>query len=85
MATSNPCTVNGIVIEGVDVCPQSWYENPEYQGDSAYFGTEYPLSQAVGYVVVIGFGLFFSLVTTLVVYLDKTFAGNATITSEHFK
>lgn len=78
------CVQNGVTIEGVDVCPQSWYENPEYQGESSYFGTEYPLSQAVGYLVVIGFGALFSVFTTIVVYLDKTFAGNASITSEHF-
>jgi SSS family transporter len=78
------CTVNGITIEGVDVCPQSWYENPEYQGMNSYFGGSYPLSKAVGYIVVIGFGALFSIFTTIVVYLDKTFAGNATITSEHF-
>mmetsp|Transcript_24041 Transcript_24041/g.54586 ORF Transcript_24041/g.54586 Transcript_24041/m.54586 type:complete len:721 (-) Transcript_24041:145-2307(-) len=68
------------------VCPESW--NPVYEGEyigkDSYFGGESPLSKAVGYIVVIGFGAFFSLFTTLVVYIEKLFSGNATITSEHF-
>jgi len=51
---------------------------------SSYFGGESPLSLTVGYLVVLGFGALFSVFTTLVVFMDKTFAGNASITSEHF-
>lgn len=62
------------------VCPESW--NPVYEGEyigkDSYFGGESPLSKAVGYIVVIGFGAFFSLFTTLVVYIEKLFSGNAT-------
>ena len=72
-------------VEGVTVCPPSWAEDPEYQGMSSYFGGESPLSLTVGYLVVLGFGALFSVFTTLVVFLDKTFAGNASQTSEHFK
>ena len=72
-------------VEGVTVCPPSWAEDPEYQGMSSYFGGETPLSLTVGYLVVLGFGALFSVFTTLVVFLDKTFAGNASQTSEHFK
>lgn len=78
------CTANGIVIDGVDTCPPSWEEHPYYQGAESYFGGSPPLSKAVGYIVVIGFGVLFSIFTTVVVYLDKIFAGNASITSEQF-
>eukprot|EP00986_Skeletonema_menzelii_P021360 scaffold34265_cov223-Skeletonema_menzelii.AAC.1 len=54
-------------------------------GRDSYFQGEVPLPQWVGWVVVIGFGALFSIFTTIVVYLDKTFAGNASMTSEHFK
>mmetsp|Transcript_39795 Transcript_39795/g.67852 ORF Transcript_39795/g.67852 Transcript_39795/m.67852 type:complete len:727 (-) Transcript_39795:134-2314(-) len=78
------CTVNGIDVVGVEVCPQSWEENPDYFGKDSYFGGAPPLSEAIGYIVVLGFGVFFSIFTTVIVYMDKVFAGNATITSEHF-
>ncbi|KAL7538121.1 hypothetical protein ACHAXR_008300 [Thalassiosira sp. AJA248-18] len=78
------CTVGDVTIEGVDVCPPSWAENPAYQGQDSYFGGAPPLSEAVGYLVVVGFGALFSVFTTIVVFLDKTFSENATITSEHF-
>ena len=48
-------------------CPVSWEENPGYIGKDSFFGGESPLSTAIGYVVVIGFGAFFSLFTTAVV------------------
>jgi SSS family transporter len=82
--TNFPCIVGGVEVVGVDLCPASWEENPEYFGMKSYFGDSPPLSTAVGYIVVLGFGAFFSLFTTLVVYMDKVFAGNATVTSEHF-
>lgn len=77
-------TLSSCPVEGVDVCPPSWAENPDYQGESSYFGDAKPLSLTVGYLVVLGFGALFSVFTTIVVYLDKVFAGNASITSEHF-
>jgi SSS family transporter len=72
------------LVTGVTECPQSWCEEPQYQGQDSYFGGEPPLSQAVGYLVVLGFGALFSVFTTMVVYMDRMFAGNASITSEHF-
>jgi len=66
-------------------CPVSWEENPGYIGKDSFFGGESPLSTAIGYVVVIGFGAFFSLFTAAVVYIEKLFSGNAPITSEQFK
>lgn len=38
-----------------------------------------------GYVVVLGFGALFSLITTALVLMDKYFAGGATMSSEQFK
>ncbi len=79
------CIVNGVEIVDVDLCPASWAENPDYFGMKSYFGGSPPLSTTIGYLVVLGFGALFSVFTTIVVYLDKMFSNNATITSEHFK
>ena len=56
----------------------------EYSGKESYFEGNTPLSKAVGYVVVLGFGALFSVFTTAIVYFDKKFKGNANMTSEHF-
>ena len=78
-----------IPVEGVDVCPPSWADSPEFQGQESYFGGAPPLPTSVGYIIVIGFGVFFSLFTTAIVYLDKYYSKNkgdgALMTSEHFK
>ena len=66
----------------IDPCPP---EFDQYAGQSSYFGGVPPLSLTVGYLVVIGFGALFSVFTTIVVYVDRLFAGNANATSEHFK
>jgi hypothetical protein len=58
---------------------------PEYAGQTSFFGGEPPLSQAIGYLVVLGFGALFSIFTTLLVMLDKYFMPGHTMTSEHFK
>ena len=58
----------------------------EYQGQTSYFPEgESPLPLWVGYVVVIGFGLLFSVITTAIVYINKYFGTKGEITSEHFK
>lgn len=56
---------------------------PEYEGEKEFFGGEAALSQGVGYAVVLGFGGFFSLFTTLIVWLDQRYGGTK-MTSEHF-
>jgi len=56
----------------------------EYMHQEDFFGGEPPLSKGIGYLVVLGFGALFSVFTTLLVMADKVFAGNASITSEHF-
>jgi uncharacterized membrane protein (DUF4010 family) len=57
----------------------------KYQGQDSYFGGEPPLSEGVGYLVVLGFGALFSVITTALVYLNKYFGANGDVTSEHFK
>jgi hypothetical protein len=56
-----------------------------YHGETSFFGGEAPLSQAIGYIVVLGFGVAFSIFTTAIVYIEKCFSGDATMTSEKFK
>jgi len=58
----------------------------QYEGQTSFFPAgEAPLPQWVGYAVVIGFGLLFSVITTLIVYINKFFGSKGEITSEHFK
>lgn len=96
MAEAFPCSgstatadfVTNLASVGVDNCPVSWTVGANaamFPGRDSYFQGSTPLDTWVGYVVVIGFGALFSIFTTIVVYLDKTFAGNASMTSEHFK
>jgi uncharacterized membrane protein (DUF4010 family) len=56
-----------------------------YQGKENFFGDEPPLSKGIGYLVVLGFGALFSVITTVLVLLNKYFGNQGAITSEHFK
>ena len=56
-----------------------------YAGKDSFFGGEPPLSEGVGYLVVLGFGALFSLMTTGLVLMKKYFGSGGDITSEHFK
>lgn len=80
--------ITNLATAGVENCPVSWSvgaDAADMAGRDSYFQGSTPLDTWVGYLVVIGFGALFSIFTTIVVYLDKTFAGNASMTSEHFK
>jgi SSS family transporter len=55
----------------------------EYVGKESFFGGSPPLPEAAGYAIVLGFGAFFSLFTTIMVYMDKL-ANGTVITSEFF-
>jgi SSS family transporter len=55
----------------------------EYKGRDSFFGDATPLPLASGYAIVLGFGAFFSLFTTLMVYLDKKY-NKTEHTSEFF-
>jgi len=48
---------------------------PEYIGKESFFGGNTPLPEGAGYAIVLGFGAFFSVFTTVVVYLDKVYNG----------
>jgi SSS family transporter len=57
----------------------------EYAGATSFFPVgEAPLPGWVGYAVVLGFGLLFSIITTMIVYINKYFGAKGEITSEHF-
>lgn len=56
---------------------------PEYAHATSFFGDKTPLPLGAGYAIVLGFGAFFSLFTTALVYLDKKFNGTEH-TSEYF-
>jgi len=55
-----------------------------YQGQESYFGGKPPLSEGVGYAVVLGFGFAFSLFTTAIVFIEKYFGEGSSMTSEKF-
>ena len=57
--------------------------SPEYRGQTSFFGDNTPLPLESGYAIVLGFGAFFSVLTTILVYLDK-YANGAEHTSEFF-
>lgn len=56
-----------------------------YRGQESFFGGEPPLSEGIGYLVVLGFGVLFSILTTIIVYVNHYFGSKGDITSEHFK
>ncbi|KAM3409420.1 hypothetical protein ACQJBY_002002 [Aegilops geniculata] len=53
--------------------------------DESFFGGKPVLTQAVGYAVVLGFGAFFALFTSFLVWLEKRYVGGSQLqTSEWF-
>jgi len=59
--------------------------DPEtYAGADSFFGGSPPLGVGVGYLVVLGFGLLFSLFTTALVFLERYYGSAGSMTSEHF-
>jgi len=55
-----------------------------YEGQDSFFGGSPPLSEGVGYAVVLGFGFAFSIFTTLIVFIEKYFGEGGEMTSEKF-
>ena len=57
-----------------------------YDGQDSFFGGIPPLSEEVGYGVVLGFGVVFSVVTTILVSLGNRYSSNGVniVTSEYF-
>mmetsp|Transcript_14031 Transcript_14031/g.16540 ORF Transcript_14031/g.16540 Transcript_14031/m.16540 type:complete len:691 (-) Transcript_14031:399-2471(-) len=56
----------------------------KYDGQESFFLNSTPLSEGVGYAVVLGFGLLFSGITTILVILNRYFGDKGELTSEHF-
>ena len=56
----------------------------QYAGLTSFFGGVPPLSETVGYLVVLGFGAAFSIFTTLIVYVERK-CSQQEMTSESFK
>lgn len=65
---------------GIAACVREDYTNKQ----RFFTEGENPLPLAWGYVVVLGFGAVFSVVTTILVYLEKSFGDSNKMTSEHF-
>ena len=58
----------------------------DYANRTSFFEDDTPLPSWVGWLVVIGFGALFSIITTILVFIGRKFGGDAaTETSEHFK
>ena len=75
-----------IVLNGEDVDVGTLSPTyDEYQGQKSFFGGDAPLSVGIGYLVVLGFGALFSVMTTALVLMNKYFGSKGDITSEHFK
>lgn len=49
--------------------------SPQLDCQTEAFEGGAPLPQAYGYIVVLGFGLFFSVLTTLLIWLDRRYTG----------
>jgi len=63
--------------------PTSVFDNSAYLGKESFFDAKTPLDEAAGWAIVLGFGAFFSLFTTCLVYLDKVY-NKTEHTSEFF-
>jgi hypothetical protein len=73
-----------VMINGVNVGPLPPTFST-YQGMDAFFDGVPPLSVSVGYLVVLGFGVGFSVITTALVCINSKFGISGDVTSEHFK
>jgi hypothetical protein len=62
---------------------QSMVAGMEYMGMSSSFEGTPPLSASVGYGVVLGFGLFFTLFASFTTFLNERYNGVA-LSSEEF-
>lgn len=61
----------------------TYYADKKYWGETSFFGGSPPLDQGVGFGIVLGFGVFFSIVASVVHYLDVKYNGTSS-SSEHF-
>ena len=56
----------------------------EYFGEDSFFGGKAPLSQASGYIIVVGMGVGMTLLAVLLTYLEVTFNRSGKVSSEFF-
>jgi len=61
----------------------NYYADKKYWGETSFFGGIPPLSEGVGFAIVLGFGVFFSAFASVIHYLDVKYNGTSS-TSEHF-
>jgi urea-proton symporter len=57
----------------------------EYAGETSFFAGTPPISQGLGYLVILGFGAAFSIFSTLLIYAIQQFGVAGRVTSEQFK
>ena len=55
-----------------------------YDGQDSFFGGIPPLSEEIGYIIILGFGVAFSIFTTFVVFLNNYYGSVPVVTSEFF-
>ena len=70
-------------ITDLDVCSIAWNNPVPWRKIAGDFGEGAIMEQWAGYVLVLGFGVFFSIVTTIMVKLEQIYGG-LVISSEHF-
>ena len=56
----------------------------EYFGEDSFFGGKAPLSQASGWIIVVGMGVGMTLLAVLLTYLEVTFNRSGKVSSEFF-
>jgi len=56
----------------------------DFKMRDSFFKDDPPLDEVYGWLVVLGFGAIFSVITTLLVLIEKYFGGGGSMTSEHF-
>jgi Na+/proline symporter len=70
-------------ITDLDVCSIAWNNPVPWRKIAGDFGEGAIMEEWAGYVLVLGFGVFFSIVTTIMVKLEQIYGG-LVISSEHF-
>ena len=70
-------------ITDLDVCSIAWNNPVPWRKIAGDFGEGAIMEEWAGYVLVLGFGFFFSIVTTIMVKLEQIYGG-LVISSEHF-
>lgn len=62
------------------ICGPQYNKVPQ----ESFFQGDAPLEKFYGYLVVLGFGAVFSVITTILVFVERYYGGSKAMTSEHF-